>query len=365
MLATSSVLNLYLQPRKSSVINVLLGVIPAPNPTGAAQLQKTKLLITGDASILLNNQLGQGETIGVNYQQLTNASPRFNLVYRHPYIFKSAFGTDLAVDMYKRDSSYLNLEVTLGATYSLGANQSGRVFFHHLKTNTYPDTNLVRFTRRLPENLDVKVYDLGLQYDLNTTDYRRSPRKGSELGLVLSFGTKKILTNTGITSLKDPSFNYAGLYDSVKRSTYQFKVKAAAARYLTLRRNTVLKLAFRGGLLLSQNYFRNELYQLGGFKLLRGFDEESIFANQYAVLTAEYRYLLPGADSYFFVFADGGYSENKIIADPRHTYISGGLGLNFATRAGLFNISFAAGKRDDISFGFKQSKIHFGYVTVF
>ena len=42
-----------------------------------------------------------------------------------------------------------------------------------------------------------------------------------------------------------------------------------------------------------------------------------------------------------------------------------GFGLNFATGAGIFNVSFAIGKRADIPVDFSATKIHFGYVSLF
>jgi outer membrane protein assembly factor BamA len=368
MLGGSSVLNVYLQPRKSSQVNILLGIIPAPTPVQSPQ-QKTKLLVTGDANILLNNSLGAGETIGLTYQKLALGAPRLNLLYRHPYIFRSAFGAEFAFEMYKRDSAYLNLDVLAGVRYQAGAYQAGRVFFQHQKTNAYPDTAVIKAIKKLPDNLDVKIYNIGVGYEFNNTDYRRNPGKGNELGVTVAFGTKKIIVNPGITALKDlasPGFNFASLYDSIKTNTFQFKLKTNAAHYFRAGKTSVLKTAINGGVLLSQNYLRNELFQLGGYKLLRGFDEESIFAAQYLVGTAEYRYRLPGPDSYFFGFTDFGYAQNKLNNQPQdHFYIGAGLGLTFATKAGLFNVSLAAGKRDDLQFGFKQTKIHFGYINLF
>jgi outer membrane protein assembly factor BamA len=368
MLGGSSVLNVYLQPKKSSQVNILLGIIPAPTPVQSPQ-QKTKLLVTGDANILLNNSLGAGETIGLTYQKLATGAPRLNLLYRHPYIFRSAFGAEFAFEMYKRDSAYLNLDVLAGVRYQSGANQSARVFFQHQKTNAYPDTAVIKVTRRLPDNLDVKIYNIGVGYEFNNTDYRRNPGKGNEWAATIAFGTKKIIVNPGITALKDPAspgYDFAKLYDTLKTNTFQFKLKTNAAHYFPAGKTGVLKAAVNGGVLISQNYLRNELFQLGGYKLLRGFDEESIFAAQYLVGTAEYRYRLPGPDSYFFGFTDLGYAQNKLNNQPQdHFYIGAGLGLTFATKAGLFNVSLAAGKRDDLQFGLKQAKIHFGYINLF
>jgi hemolysin activation/secretion protein len=165
--------------------------------------------------------------------------------------------------------------------------------------------------------------------------------------------------------LADPDFLYASLYDTIKLATYQFNIKTMVAKYFPLDRQSTVKAALSGGWLQSPNIFRNELFQIGGYKLMRGFDEESIFASQYAVTTAEYRYLV-GLNSFFFVFADGGWAQNKSVSvQTSNTFIGVGLGMAFETKAGIFNISYANGKRDDAKFDLRQSKIHLGYVNYF
>jgi outer membrane translocation and assembly module TamA len=79
--------------------------------------------------------------------------------------------------------------------------------------------------------------------------------------------------------------------------------------------------------------------------------------------TLEYRYLI-GVNSNFFVFSDVGYSNNS-IRKQSNGYLGAGGGLSFETKGGIFNISYAVGKRDDLNFDIKQSKIHFGYVSIF
>jgi hemolysin activation/secretion protein len=176
---------------------------------------------------------------------------------------------------------------------------------------------------------------------------------------------KEYEKSAAITQIKDPLFNYSRLYDSLKLNTYQLRLRILGAHYFPLGRQSVLKMGVNSGLYESPSYFRNELFQIGGYRLLRGFDEESIFSNRYAVGTLEYRYLL-GLNSYFFAFSDLGWSKNSTgQVAYSNKYIGAGLGLSFETKGGLFNISFAAGKRNDIDFNIRQSKIHFGYVSVF
>lgn len=362
MLGTGSVLNLYLAPRRSSQANFLIGFLPSGSQTG-------KLQITADVNLNLKNALSNGETILLNWQQLQVKSPRLNVGYQQPYIFNSSFGIDFAFDLFKKDSTFLQVNGLLGLQYLLSANQSGKLFVQwqnsFLLANGV-DTNLVKATKALPPNVDVSAVNIGLDYDWNKTDYRLNPRKGTEIKFTGSVGMKNIKRNNDILNIKDPSFNYASLYDSLKEKSYQFKIKLSAAHYFPLGRQAAFKAAFHAGVFYSPNIFRNELFQIGGYKLLRGFSEESIYATQYGVLTAEYRYRL-ALNSFMFTFIDGGWVRNKYQSlNLTNNYIGAGLGLAFETRFGLLNISYAAGKRNDVKLNLREaSKIHFGYVNYF
>jgi hemolysin activation/secretion protein len=200
----------------------------------------------------------------------------------------------------------------------------------------------------------------------NNTNYRFNPKSGNEVKLVTTVGIKTISKSNDIISLTDPSFSYASLYDSIKLKAYQFRVKAMAAHYFTTGKRSTLKAIINTGIFNSPNIFRNELFQIGGYKLLRGFDEESIYATRYLVSTAEYRYLV-GLNSYLFGFIDAGWVKNKYqLVNVSNNFISGGIGILFETKVGLLNMSLAIGKRNDVNFNLSQSsKIHFGYINYF
>ena len=87
---------------------------------------------------------------------------------------------------------------------------------------------------------------------------------------------------------------------------------------------------------------------------------------RYAVFTAEYRYLV-GINSYFFGFSDVGLTHTNFnTTSYSNNFISGGLGLEFETKFGLLNLSYALGKRNDVKFDIRNaSKIHFGYINYF
>lgn len=367
MLATGSVINMYLKQKRSSQVNLLLGFLPNND-----QLSSKKLLLTGEANVLLKNAFGSGETIGLNWQQIQVRSPRLNLQFNYPYLFRSPVGLDFNFDILRKDSSFVNINLQFGASYTLNANQTGRLFIQRLSTIISSggiNTARVIQSRQLPDVGDVSSFNVGLDYELNNTDYRLNPRKGNELRLVTIIGSKKLKKNSEITDLKDPldpSFDFDKLYDTVKLNTYQFRARLTAARYFPLPgKRTTIKTAVNGGLFQSGNIFRNELFQVGGYKLLRGFDEESQYLSHFAIGTVEFRYLV-GQNSFFYALLDGGWGRNNIPGVKlNYTYVGTGLGLAFETKAGIFNLAWAVGKRNDTEFNLRQSKIHFGFVNYF
>lgn len=363
-LGTGSIVNLYLKERKSSQINGIIGFLPSND-----QLGGNKLLVTGDFNLNLKNGFGLGEALTIVFQQIQVQSPRLQMGYLQPFLFGSPFGVDVSFDGLKKDSSFLNINLQLGVQYAFGGNRSGKIFYQQFISNLLTvDTNAIRISKRLPDQIDQTTSNIGLEYEWFTTDYRFNPRKGFDMKFTGSAGIRRIRPNNNISSLKnpnDPGFNYQSLYDSVGTRAYTFRLRASAANYLRAGKNAAFKTAINAGLIQSPRIFRNELYQLGGFRLLRGFDEESIFASAYAVLTAEYRILI-GLNSYIYAFADGGWVRNNSqFANTSNNFIGSGLGMAFETKAGIFNIAFAAGKRDDTPLNLRQSKIHFGYVNFF
>src|SRR6185437_8738841 len=179
MLGSGSVLNLYLQPKRSSEINVLVGFLPGNTTTGKTQ-------ITGDVHLNLKNSLGQGENILVNWQQLQPQSPRLNLGFNQPYMFNSLFGIDFSFDLLKRDSSYLQLNGIIGIQYILSVNQSAKIFYQNERSYLLSggvDTNSVLITKRLPPNIDVGSGNFGVNYEFRNTNYQLNPRTGNELAV--------------------------------------------------------------------------------------------------------------------------------------------------------------------------------------
>ena len=107
------------------------------------------------------------------------------------------------------------------------------------------------------------------------------------------------------------------------------------------------------------------MYRIGGYRLLRGFDEEAIYTPFYSIFTSEFRLLL-SQNSYFNVFTDIGLVEDETKgAQSIDVPIGFGIGLALETRGGIFSLSYALGKNLDNKIEFRNGKIHFGFISLF
>lgn len=362
MLSTGAVLNLNVNNKRSSEASAIIGFLPSANNTG-------KLQITGDANVDLKNVFGGGEGLLFKYQALQPKSPRLNMGFDKPYIFNSAFGVGVLFELFKKDSTFLLINAQANIKINLSKYQSAKFLIQIQNNSLLPegiDTNRIKAQKMLPDIIDVASTNIGFSYEYSKTNYKFNPIKGNEVNLTTFIGIKNIQKNNDIIALFSPGFDFNTLYNDIALKSYQLRVKLAATHYFPLSKTSTLKTALNTGLYNSPSIFRNEVYQIGGYRLLRGFDEESIYATKYAVITAEYRALL-SLNSYFFTFIDAAATDTKYQnIQTNNFFTSAGLGILYETKAGLLNLSLAIGKRNDVPFKLNQaSKIHFGYINYF
>lgn len=350
---------LFLDRRNSSRFDFVIGVLPNSRQVG-------RLLITGSFNGELQNQFGRGERIFARFEQLRPQTQRLDLRFAYPYLLGLPFGADVQFNLYKRDTNYIDIEYDLGAQYLLEGGNYLKVFWNNRRTNLLSiNETLIRQRNALPDTLDVTYSSFGLEYSLQRLDYRYNPRKGWSFFGRAGAGVKRIRRNTQIEA-----FGIEGLYDSLTLRSFQYRLVGQVEGFVPLFKRSTLKAGLQTGIILSATPpYANEQFRIGGNRLLRGFDEEFVFATNYEVLTLEYRLLL-GQNSYLNVFGDLARVDN-VTANTAPTtstvdYPKGiGAGITFETRAGLFGISLAFGARGQENFDFGAPKVHFGYVSVF
>jgi len=346
--------------KRASRFDFVLGVLPQ-NAAGQ-QLNNRSVLVTGTFNGELQNQFGQGERIYAAFEQLRPETQEMELEFNYPYALNLPFGVDFSFQLYKRDTSYLDLESDLGLQYLFEGGNYLKAFWNNRSSTLLTvDAEQLEQRERLPENLDVSNAYFGLEYVMQRLDYRLNPRKGWSVFLRGGAGLKRVERNNRIQEL-----GYGELYDSLDLRSFQYKLTARLAGYLPVFSGSTVKGSLRGGAILSDEavYF-NEQFRIGGNQILRGFDEESIFATRYALATLEYR-LLIGQNSYLYTFADFAYVEDRTsVKDVTDWPYGFGAGITFETSVGLFGVSLAYGKQLDNPIDFSAPKVHFGYVSLF
>ena len=350
---------LHLSPKRASRFDFIVGVLPRSQQTG-------RLLITAQLDGALQNALGKGESIALSFEQLRPQTQDLDLAFRYPYLLQLPFGLDAELNLYRRDTNFINLNWRLGVDYTLTRGRSVQVFWAQSQTNLLSiDSNSIRSLNRLPDTLDLNRNTFGLGFELSQVDYRNNPRRGWEWQLQFGAGRKTIRRNNEIEAI-----GLEGLYDSLTLRSAQYQVQTQVSWYLPLGQRGVVKTGFQGAAIIADEpVLANEQIRIGGNRLLRGFDEESIFATNFGLATLEYRFLL-STDSYLYAFYDYARVDNRSLnnsggSDTVLWYQGLGAGITFETRAGLFGLSLAFGKQEDLTFDFGAPKVHFGYVSLF
>ena len=360
-----AIVNLFLEKKKASRWDFLLGILPQTNSLDPEKF--TRPVITASLLADMNNQLGLGEKIFFRFQQLRPQRQQLEFKVLYPYLLDLPFGVDFQFNMYRRDSAFLDVSFDLGVQYLLEGGNYFKVFWKNTSSFLQIiDTTQIILSRQLPDVLDVRNSLFGLEYQFQKLDYRYNPRKGWATLLRAGAGIKKIRENSLILSIQDARVDPEALYDSLTLQSFQYRLEGKLEGYLPLFKNSAIRAALEGSAILSrQPIYRNEQYRLGGNRLLRGFDEESINATTFAILTLEYR-LLIGTNSNFYVFGNYAYLED-ITADTRRfdQPYGFGAGLTFETKVGLFGFSLALGAEQQNPVDFRNVKTHFGYVNFF
>lgn len=340
--------DLPLERRPASRFDFVIGVLPSGGADG-------RLLLTGELNGELYNGLGQGERIAARFEQLRPQTQELALALDYPFLLNLPFGLEGELDLYRRDSSFLNLNWRLATTYLREGNDKLSFFWENRRTIVPGQAaDLSNPATGVPDTLGVSRSFFGLQVRRLRTDRRFSPRSGYAANLSAAAGFRRLL------DVPDS--------DSLRTRSTQLKLEGSFDAYFDPLAGTVIYLGLRGaGLFSGQQVLTNEQFRIGGARLLRGFNEQSVFARDYLMATAEFRLLL-GGNAYLYAFADAARVNPRTRAKPDLPIdypVGFGAGVNFDTRAGVFGLSLALGRRNDLPLDLGTPKVHLGYVSVF
>lgn len=316
---------------------------------------KNKLELTGEVKLVLENTFSAGESIRFKWQKYEESSQNLSLGMIYPYLFSSSLGIDFGFDIQKKDSAYLSTAIDMGIRFSQSGKNFSKLFFKR-NSSSLLTTNHLASSSVLPDYADVKSYLYGFAYHFENLDYSFNPKKGWDLNFSVASGTHKTKKNSNVPD---------ALYRDIDLSAKLIDAEWMLEYNIPIREKISFRLRNKGGLKDSKNLFQNDLFKLGGMNSIRGFNEDSFRASKYSVMTMELRFV-PQQNSSFYLFWDGAYYSNNYLKNRIEDYPWGvGFGLNFATKSGIFTLSYAIGKQQNTNLDFQEAKIHFGFVSRF
>ena len=323
----STTLYLYVEKTRTNNFDGFLGFGTNENTN--------KIEFDGYLDLRLINNLNFGETLNLLYKSDEIDQQTFKVDADLPYMFGSPVGLQVGLNIFRKDSTFLNanqytkinyqvnaqhrIGVGITSTNSTNLLENDTATLNDYKSNYY--TLNYNYTKAQFYDL---LFPINFQFDLSTALGERTNNVGKQKQSVFIVDTYKI-------------FNL-----NPKNSIYT-RLNAA--------------------LLTSDDYLDNELFRFGGINSIRGFEENSLVANLYGVINTEYRYRLSNS-IYVHSVIDAAYFENQ-LTDNKEKLFGFGFGLGLLTNSGLFRLSYSSGKTENRQFKLSDSKVHVSLTATF
>ena len=322
----------YFKPQSKNSINGLVGIQPGENET---------VQFTGNVALNFQNALSYGEVLKFNWRRMFNSSQNLIAELSYPFLFNTNFEVQGGLDMIKKDSSFFNFNSKLIINYKSNSNFSNGFLF----TNNN-STNLLE-----NDYSSTSVNSFGFVTNFKKLDNPFNPRKGFKIKSEIANGWKETYAIDTVANniLKSPNFNGNLSFSS----------------YLSLLKRTTFKIKLSGSTIQNNILYENELTRIGGYKTIRGFDEESIWVSSFVLGNFEFRYLID-EKSNVFLFSDFAWTESKTNNFLMEDYFqSFGFGTNISMPNGLLTLIYGLGRKIDNPFLIRTGKIHLGFTSYF
>lgn len=355
-------INVSVERKKTNQVDFIFGILPKNTITG-------KTTITGEARVNLWNAFGKGEKIFIEWRKLERSSQNLQLLFEYPFLLGTAIGINTDFGLKKRDTSHLDINWSMGIPYQFSGNGRIKLFFKNFQTLVLrPDTAFAARTKTLPVLQDVSSFVYGAEIYFDALDNLFQPQSGWEILGSVGIGTRKIKRNVAYSEIEStafPDYNFDNLYDSIDTKSLKSEIAWQLNYYWRFANHHVAKFGTQGKGIFNKNLLENEYFRIGGAKILRGFDDESIRVSLYSMLNFEYRYLL-SSNSYVFLFVDAAFTQQKRAQFTQNDFPFGfGAGINFSTKVGVFGLTYGIGREQKNPIDFRGAKIHFGYLNYF
>lgn len=333
------------KPRTSNRIDGALSILPG---TGTNQAQ-----VIGHLELALLSPLRLGERIEARFAQLPGGSQRLNLLLAFPYLLRGYVETRGGFSLWRQDTSFLTREGYVELRYRLTPVLR---LIGGFQTVTSRLINTLPYRERVwppPPVLDFQRRSVRLGWDYEQVDMRLAPRRGWQVTLIGTQGQRGYLRNPGLSRLSYERLPAPGPFQELSGSAY---------RYIPIGGLLSIRTGIQGYRYLSRGVFENELPRAGGSNSLRGFPENTFPTAGYLHGTGELR-LHTEEDGYIGAF--GELTRLDLFGRGEETLQAFGLLLQTRLAAGLFQITFAAGRSSGVPWDLRRALVRLEWVSEF
>ena len=323
----STTLYIYVEKTKTNNFDGFLGFGTNENTN--------KIEFDGYLDLRLINNLNYGETLNLFYKSDEIDQQTINVDADLPYLFSSPIGLQVGLNIFRKDSTFLTAKQYAKINYQINAQHKIGIGI-----NTTNSTNLLDNDTDILNDYTSNYYTLHYNY---TKPQFSDPLFPINFWLDASSGFGNRDNNLG----------------TQKQSVFNID----AYKIFNLNNKNSFYARLNGATLISDDYLDNELFRFGGINSIRGFEENSLVANLYGVLSTEYRYRLSN-DIYVHSVLDAAYFENR-LTNSKEKLFGFGFGLGLLTNAGLFRLNYSSGKTENRQFKLSDSKIHISLTATF
>ena len=291
-----------------------------------------KLEIQGYAKINLINTFNQGEEIKIDFLSEDSQDRFLNSQLRLPFIFNSPLSLNTGLKLIQKDSIYNSRDFFVDIDLLKKQFRGGLGYEKTESVNEIPFQNVEAFKKN--------IINLFIGYELLDPDD------------LFEFYKFRFFLKAGI-----------GEKNQMDEKNKVGKFKIEVTKKFEISEKFKINSRFLSEKLDSQNLVTNELLRFGGIESIRGFDQNSIFTNNYKLLNTSVNFYLNDT-IYIYTLFDVANYQNTILSIDEFIY-SGGLGFSSRTKNGLISVNYAKGTTWGNSFNLKNAKLSVSFVTFF
>jgi|GEM_PF-2813717 len=330
-----AVLHVYLEKRRNNSFTGILGILPQP--------ENSTPIVTGNIDASLQNLFGRGLALDLKWNRFAPSSQTAQVKILYEALGYNGLGIEAQADLIRQDSLLNRQRFEFRIITSPSGIWKYKAGIQSVSASSNFGSNNSVFQKINTQSLTFSVV-----YEIASS--RQIELKSRYFYAVFRPTLKSFFTKDGEQKIPqaDAQIQFAW---PIPLSFNRFALQTSGQ--------------FSG--VWSESILVPDQFQAGGIKSIRGFNENSFFTTQYALVTIQPRFLID-KNTLFNIFgqamAFNPALNSSLITNPNLAF-SMGLGLELDLGANQIQLSLANGFSKNAPFDLQTSKIHFGYVARF